>query len=163
MQLVLIKDDCRQLGISCAISSGVSIASRIVVREGPVAAGLASGSALSRCPGPHCPTVLPLGATEWQADRALGATEWCGSQHTRSCQEILCHSAPSSGRHIAHSAPPSGAAEPHRPSARAPRASPGDASGKTATRRPSWREGACGLPADKAPPYRPEKASLAHP
>lgn len=78
MQLVLIKDDCRQLGISCAISSGVSIASRIVVREGPVAAGLASGSALSRCPEPHCPTVLPLGAIEWQAHRALGVTEWCG-------------------------------------------------------------------------------------
>lgn len=57
---------------------GVSIASRIVVREGPVAAELASGSALSRCPEPHCPTVLPLGATEWQADRALGTTEWHG-------------------------------------------------------------------------------------
>ncbi len=163
MQLVLIKDDCRQLGISCAISSGVSIASRIVVREGPVAAELASGSALPRGPEPHCPTVLPLGATEWQADRALGATEWRGSQHTRSCQEILCHSAPSSGRQTAHSAPPSGTTEPHRPSARAPRVSSGGASGKVATRRPSWREGACGLPADKAPLYRPEKASLAHP
>lgn len=78
MQLVLIKDDCRQLGISCATSSGVSIASRIVVREGPVAVELPSGSALSRCLEPHCPTVLPLGATEWQADCALGATEWRG-------------------------------------------------------------------------------------
>ena len=124
MQLVLIKDDCRQLGISCATSLRVSIASRIVVREGLVAAELASGSAPSRCPEPHCPTVLPLGVTEWQADRALGATEWRG---------------------------------------RAPRVSPGGVSGKVTTRRPSWREGACGLPADKAPPYRPEKASLAHP
>lgn len=163
MQLVLIKDDCRQLGISCATSSGVSIASRIVVREGPVAAELASGSAPSRCLEPHCPTVLPLDATEWQADCALGTTEWRGSQHTRSCQEILCHSAPPSVRQTAHSAPPSGAAEPHRSSARAPRAPPGGASGKTATRRLSWREGACGLPVDQAPPYWPEKASLAHP
>ena len=108
MQLVLIKDGCRRLGISCATSSRVSIASRIVVREGPVAAELPSGSAPSRCPEPHCPTVLPLGAIEWQADRALGTTEWHGSQHTRSCQEILCHSAPPSGRQTAHSAPPSG-------------------------------------------------------
>ena len=121
---MLIKDDCRQLGISCATSSRVSIASRIVVREGPVAAELASGSAPSRCLEPHCPTVLPLDATEWQADRALGTTEWHG---------------------------------------RAPRVSPGGASGKVTTRRPSWREGACGLPADQAPPYRPEKASLDHP
>ena len=163
MQLVLIKDDCRQLGISCAISSGVSIASRIVVSEGPAAAELPSGSALSRCPEPHCPTVLPLGAIECQADRALGATEWRGSQHTRSCQEILCHSAPPSGRQTAHSAPPSGVAEPHRSSARAPRVSPGGVSGKVTTRRPSWRKGACGLPADQAPPHRPEKASPSHP
>lgn len=115
MQLVLIKDDCRRLGISCATSSRVSIASRIVVREGPVAAELASGSASSRCLEPHCPTVLPLDATEWQADRALGTTEWRGSQHTRSCQEILCHSAPSSGRQTAHSALLSGTAEPRAP------------------------------------------------
>lgn len=115
MQFVLIKDDCRQLGISCATSSRVSIASRIVVREGPVAAELASGSAPSRCPEPHCPTVLSLDATEWQADCALGTTEWRGSQHTRSCQEILCHSAPSSGRQTAHSALLSGTAEPRAP------------------------------------------------
>ena len=69
----------------------MSIASRIVVSEGPVAAELPSGSALSRCLEPHCPTVLLLDATEWQADRALGTTEWHGraTQVQRPCPARL--------------------------------------------------------------------------
>ena len=62
---------------------------------------------------------VPLGGSEWHADRALDATEWHKNRHMRSCQEMSCHSTPASGTSIVHSTPLSGIAEPHQAGARA--------------------------------------------
>lgn len=63
---------------------------------------------------PRCLMRLPLAATEWQADRALDATVWHESRYMRSCQEMSCHSTPSSGTTIAHSVTASGTTEPRK-------------------------------------------------
>ena len=72
---------------------------------------------------PRCLMRAPLAATEWQADRALDATVWHENRYMRSCQEMSCHSTPSSGTTIAHSVTASGTTEPRKKpaSARTPR------------------------------------------
>ena len=62
----------------------------------------------------RCRPRLPLAATEWQADRALDATVWHESRYMRSCQEMSCHSTPSSGTTIVHSVTASGTTEPRK-------------------------------------------------
>ena len=62
----------------------------------------------------RCLMRVPLAATEWQADRALDATVWHESRYMRSCQEMSCHSTPSSGTTIAHSVTASGTTEPRK-------------------------------------------------
>ena len=62
----------------------------------------------------RCRPRVPLAATEWQADRALDATVWHESRYMRSCQEMSCHSTPSSGTTIAHSVTASGTTEPRK-------------------------------------------------
>ena len=62
----------------------------------------------------RCRPRVPLAATEWQADRALDATVWHENRYMRSCQEMSCHSTPSSGTTIAHSVTASGTTEPRK-------------------------------------------------
>ena len=98
---------------------------------------------------PRCLMCAPLAATEWQADRALDATVWHENRYMRSCQEMSCHSTPTSGTTIAHSVTASGTTEPRK----------AGVSQDASSWRPGWGEGACGLRAGPAP--QPEKAPLA--
>ena len=63
---------------------------------------------------PRCLMRVPLAATEWQADRALDATVGHERRYMRCCQELSCHSTPSSGTTIAHSVTASGTTEPRK-------------------------------------------------